>query len=150
MKDLVKRTQKLSKDLKGKKVLDIGCNDGSLLNIFRSYGCKTYGVEPTNAAKEAMNKKHIIFQKYIDVKTSKQLIKKFKSFDIITFTNVFAHIENFSELIKALKILLNSETILVIENQYFGEVLKKPIDTFYHEYPRTYSLTFYKISKLLN
>ena len=50
MKDLVNRTKKISGTLKGKKILDIGCNDGSLLDIFKNLGCKTYGIEPTRAA----------------------------------------------------------------------------------------------------
>ena len=57
MKDLVNRTEKISGVLKNKKVLDIGCNDGSLLDIFKRYGCKTYGIEPTRAATEAIKKK---------------------------------------------------------------------------------------------
>ena len=72
--------------------------------------------------------------------------------DVITFTNVFAHIENFKDLIKSLKNLITKETLIVIENHYLGEVIKKnQFDTFYHEHPRTYSLnSFYFISKLLN
>jgi 2-polyprenyl-3-methyl-5-hydroxy-6-metoxy-1,4-benzoquinol methylase len=152
MKDLVDRTEKITGKLRNKKVLDIGCNDGSLLDIFKNYGCKTYGIEPTGAAIEAIKKKHNVYNTFFDKKISKKLIKKFESFDVITFTNVFAHIENFNELIESLKLLIKSNTLLVIENHYFGEVLKKnQFDTFYHEHPRTYSLnSFYKISQLLN
>jgi len=152
MKDLVNKTKKISGALKNKKILDIGCNDGSLLDIFKRYGCKTYGIEPTGAALEAIKKKHNVYNAYFDTRISKKLINKFGSFDIITFTNVFAHIENFNELIKSLKILIKPNTLLVIENHYFGEVLKKnQFDTFYHEHPRTYSLnSFNKISQLLN
>ena len=39
----------------GMKVLDIGCNDGSLLSIFKNLGAKTYGVEPTDAYKDAQD-----------------------------------------------------------------------------------------------
>ena len=35
MKDLVNNTSKVKKGLKNLKVIDIGCNDGSLLNIFK-------------------------------------------------------------------------------------------------------------------
>ena len=33
------------------KVVDIGCNDGSLLNLFKKYKFKTIGVDPTDAIK---------------------------------------------------------------------------------------------------
>ena len=75
----------------------------------------------------------------------------FLNFDIITFTNVFAHIENLNKLLKALKILISDKTIIVIENHYLGSVLKNfQFDTFYHEHPRTYSFSSFRyISKKL-
>jgi hypothetical protein len=60
--------------------------------------------------------------------------------DFITFTNVFAHIEDLGGVIAALKRLIGEKTILVIENHYLGSVLlANQFDTFYHEHPRTYS-----------
>ena len=151
MKDLVFKVSKL-KNLKNKKILDIGCNDGSLLDLFKRKGCKTFGVEPTGAYKQAKKKGHYIFNKYIDINSSKLIKKKIGSIDVITFTNVFAHIENFKELINSLKNLISKNTLIVIENHYLSEVINKnQFDTFYHEHPRTYSLnSFYVVSKLLN
>ena len=61
--------------------------------------------------------------------------------DFITFTNVFAHIENLSELLAALKVLIGPKTVVVIENHYMGAILDSDqLNTFYHEHPRTYSL----------
>ena len=47
-----------------------------------------------------------------------------KNIDIITFTNVFVHIENLKNLIKNLKII-SKNTLVVIENHYLGSVLEK-------------------------
>ena len=151
MKDLVKNVGIIKGNLKNKIVLDVGCNDGSLLDIFKKKGCKTYGIEPTNAFKDAKGKGHTIYNQYFDIKSSLYLKKNMKDVDIITFTNVFAHIEDFKDLIQSLKNLITKNTLIVIENHYFGEVIKKnQFDTFYHEHPRTYSLSsFNKISKLL-
>tara|TARA_Y100000590_G_scaffold384242_1_gene455453 strand:+ start:2395 stop:3612 length:1218 start_codon:yes stop_codon:yes gene_type:complete len=152
MEDLVKKIIKLKKNLNNKVVLDIGCNDGSLLDIFKRKGSKTFGIEPTGAYQEAKKKGHKVFNKYLDVKSANIIKNIVKKIDVITFTNVFAHIENFNELIESLKILITNETLLVIENHYLVEVIKKnQFDTFYHEHPRTYSLnSFDKISNLLN
>ena len=77
----------------------------------------------------------------------------FGKIDVITFTNVFAHINNFSELIGSLKLFIsnNPNILIVIENHYLGSVLnKKQFDTFYQEHPRTYSVTSFNfISNLL-
>jgi len=150
MKDLVNKIEK-KKNLKNKTVLDIGCNDGSLLDIFKKKGAVTFGIEPTNAYLEAKKKGHKVFNKYFNLNLSKILKKRIKKIDIITFTNVFAHIENFKDLIASVKKLISKETLIVIENHYLKEVIQKnQFDTFYHEHPRTYSLkSFYEVAKLL-
>ena len=132
-------------------MLDIGCNDGSLLDIFKKKGAVTFGIEPTNAYLEAEKKGHKVYNKYFNLNLSKILKKRLKKIDIITFTNVFAHIEDFKDLIESLKKLISKETLIVIENHYLKEVIKKnQFDTFYHEHPRTYSLkSFYEVAKLL-
>ena len=152
MKELVSSCKKITKNLRNKKVLDIGCNDGSLLNFFKKEKCITYGIEPTDAFKDAKKLGHIVLNSWFNTRTAKKFKKVNGSPDIITFTNVFAHIENLKELINAVKILMSSKTIIIIENHYLGEVIKKKqFDTFYHEHPRTYSLTsFLKIAKKLN
>ena len=75
-------------NLKNKKVLDIGCNDGTLLNFFKKKGAITYGIEPTDAAKEA-NSDHKIINNFFNYKNRNLIQKKFKNIDYITFTNVF-------------------------------------------------------------
>lgn len=151
MKNLVNFTAKKTKTLKNKIVLDIGCNDGTLLNYFNQKGAVTIGIEPTGAAKDA-NKKHKVYNEYFDHNVCRRILKKFKKIDIITFTNVFAHISKLDTLLKNLKIIMSSNTLLIIENHYLGSVLdKKQFDTFYHEHPRTYSLSsFLYIAKKLN
>lgn len=126
--------------LKGKKVIDIGCNDGSLLSFFADAGTKTFGIEPTDAAMEAAERGHIVTQDFLTEEAAKAFVTKHGKPDIITFTNVFAHIEDLQAVIRALKILSHDETALVVENHYLGAVLdKRQFDTFYHEHPRTYS-----------
>ena len=46
--------------LDAKKVLDIGCNDGSLLSFLRDRGARTFGIEPTDAADDAFALGHVI------------------------------------------------------------------------------------------
>lgn len=145
IKLLSEECEKVVKDLTGKKVLDIGCNDGSLLDIFSGKGADTYGIEPTDAALDAIEKGHKVYQNYLTPEIANIFKDENGKPDIITFTNVFAHIENLNEVIDALKKLMSDETILVIENHYLGAVLEKnQFDTFYHEHPRTYSYQSFK------
>ena len=149
MKELAESALKKIDKSKNIKVLDIGCNDGTLLDIFKKKGCKTYGVEPTDAFKDALKKGHKVYNCFFDYKNAKKIKKQIKDLDIISFTNVFAHIDNLDELLRSLKIMLDKKTMVVIENHYLGEVIKKnQFDTFYHEHPRTYSLnSFFNISE---
>lgn len=136
--------EKLGK-LAGKIVLDIGCNDGSLLDFFREHNAKTVGIEPTDACHEASKKGHVALNKFLDKEVAAEIVKSCGKPDLISFTNVFAHIENLHDVIDSLKILMSPNTVIVIENHYLGAVLdRNQFDTFYHEHPRTYSYISFK------
>lgn len=140
MRDLVDFVQRSGVSLSGLRVLDVGCNDGSLLSIFRERGAITAGVEPTGAAKDAALNAEWVHHGYFDAEAVGQYLAKFPQPDVITFTNVFAHIEDLNGLIGNLKRLMGPSTKLVIENHYLGAVVaRQQFDTFYHEHPRTYS-----------
>ena len=119
-----------------------------MLNFFKAKGCRTVGIEPTDAAKDS---KHDTLQKYFDKNSANEFLQKYGNPDIITFTNVFAHINDLKNLLENLKMLLSDKTAVIIENHYLGAVLQtNQFDTFYHEHPRTYSQTsFHYISKTL-
>jgi hypothetical protein len=138
-------------NLSGKKVLDIGCNDGSLLNFFKAEGSITFGIEPTDAYIDAKQNGHSVINDFFSTNTAKKYLEVTSKPDVITFTNVFAHIEDLGEVLNAIKLLIKNETILVIENHYLGAVFEKnQFDTFYHEHPRTYSYnSFVYIAKTL-
>jgi len=151
MAELVESCEQRFGSLKDKKVLDIGCNDGSLLDIFRKKSAITLGIEPTGAYRDAEKKGHATYNNFLSEDISKAIVSAHGHPDFITFTNVFAHIENLHELLKSLKILMAPHTIVVIENHYLGSVLRgNQFDTFYHEHPRTYSYTsFVQMSRSL-
>lgn len=140
MRQLVEQQEEEFAPVAGLVVCDIGCNDGSLLDFFRARGAVTCGIEPTGAAPEASAKGHTVLQAYFDQASAERLIEQVGQPDVITFTNVFAHIQDLGEAIAALKKLVKPETVIVVENHYLGTVLATgQFDTFYHEHPRTYS-----------
>ena len=145
MKGLVESCVGRFGSMSGKKVLDIGCNDASLLDFFREKGAITIGLEPTGACADAEEKKHITYNEYLSIEAANKIVAENGKVDFITFTNVFAHIEDLNAVLDSLKILMSESTVIVIENHYLGAVLdKNQFDTFYHEHPRTYSYSSFK------
>lgn len=137
--------------LSGLIVLDVGCNDGSLLDKFAAKGARTIGVEPTGAYADAEGRGHVILNDFFSEATAAKILQSHARVDVITFTNVFAHIEDLPALLRALSLVMHDDTLLVVENHYLGAVLdKNQFDTFYHEHPRTYSLhSFLEIARTL-
>jgi hypothetical protein len=126
--------------LTNKKVLDIGCNDGSLLDFFKKQGAITLGIEPTGAYLDSNEKGHVTYNNFLSEALAVDIVAEHGQPDVITFTNVFAHIEDLHEVLRSVKKLMAANTMIVIENHYLGSVLDgNQFDTFYHEHPRTYS-----------
>ena len=147
MAGLVESCEKRFGALAGKRVLDVGCNDGSLLNFFRGKGALTLGIEPTGAVLDARQQGHVAYESFLTESLAGEIMERHGAPDFITFTNVFAHIENLPELLQSLRRLMAPHTAVVIENHYLGAVLERnQFDTFYHERPRTYSCTRSPIS----
>ena len=147
MKQLVATVSEELGGLAGKLVLDVGCNDGSLLSAFQAAGAdRTCGIEPTGAAADASQRGHEVMNEFLTEDVATRFVERFGRPDIISFTNVFAHIEDLPALIRSLLILSHDETTIVIENHYLGAVIgRKQFDTFYHEHPRTYSYTSFAV-----
>ncbi|MDA9985673.1 class I SAM-dependent methyltransferase [Alphaproteobacteria bacterium] len=152
MAGLVKAVEHRFGSLQGKQVLDIGCNDGSLLDFFEESGAVCVGIEPTDAYLDARCKGHRVYHDYLSFDVVDQVIKENGRPDFITFTNVFAHIENLTEVLQLVDRLTDKTSVIVIENHYLGSVLLgNQFDTFYHEHPRTYSVgSFVQMAKSLN
>ena len=142
MRDFTSKVISTSKSHQPKSVLDIGCNDGSLLGFFKELlpSIETIGVDPTNAILESEGKIDFSYKGFFDKSIAIQILQEHGQPDVISFTNVFAHIEDLPSLLESIQILLGPQTILAIENHYLGAILERnQFDTFYHEHPRTYS-----------
>lgn len=151
MQELVAHCESRFGSLEGKLVLDIGCNDGSLLGFFRQRGAKPIGVEPTGAGADAVAQGITVYRDYLSLDVAAQIAATHGQPDFIVFTNVFAHIEDLREVLGSLRTLMSPTTVLIIENHYLGAVLdRNQFDTFYHEHPRTYSFdSFVHIARSL-
>jgi hypothetical protein len=123
-------------------IVDVGCNDGSLLYEFKKLGHKNLlGIEPTDTVNFAKDKKISVMQDFFNISSATKAKKKYGKAKLITTTNVFAHTNNLAQFILGVKSLIHKDGVFVLENHYLLDVVKKcQFDTFYHEHLRTYSL----------
>lgn len=122
-------------------ILDIGSNDGTLLNCFKINNIKTLGVEPSQAGKIANKNGIETIIDYFNANTVKKILEKSKKPKVVTATNVFAHIEDPNSLVSLIKKVMNKNTVFITESHYLLSLIKTlQYDTIYHEHLRYYHL----------
>ena len=85
----------LSKD---ELIIDIGSNDGTLLNAFKNKGYPVLGVEPSQAA-DVANKLGIeTIKSYFNSDLATEISNRKSNVQLVTAANVFAHINNVHDL----------------------------------------------------
>ncbi len=119
-------------------VLDIGCNDGTLLNNYPS-SFKKFGVDPSDIIPVSTNDLKIIRDLFPSEELSKTL--KGRKLDIITSIAMFYDLENPIGFCKEIKNVLSPEGLWVFEMSYMPSMLKmNSYDTICHEHLEYYSL----------
>ena len=122
-------------------VLDIGCNDGTLLNAFKQRGVRTLGVEPTNVARIAVDAGVEVIQSFFTEELGEDIRKEHGAASCITATNVFAHMAPLGEVMRGVSALLADRGHFVCEVHYLPAILRKTqYDSIYHEHLRSYTL----------
>lgn len=121
---------------KDKKVVEIACNDGYLLQFFKNEGIPVLGVEPAkNVASEAQKKGIEVVTEFFNAETAAALAKKGHKADLIAAKNVFAHVPNINSFAEGIKILLKEEGVFTIEFPHLLQLIKEgQFDTVYHEH----------------
>ena len=136
LKDIVDSTLALLKK-DNCTVLDIGCNDGTLLGYYPEKWDK-FGCDPSDVAQEVKIAKVVQ-----DIFPSAELFKAMgdKKMDVITSIAMFYDLENPVEFVRGIKKYLSPEGIWVFEMSYMPKMLEMDsYDTICHEHLEFYSL----------
>jgi hypothetical protein len=130
---------------KGNLAIDIGSNDGTLLAAFQKQGFNVYGIEPTNAAKIAVERGIPTQNTFFNADSAARAVKERGKAKVITATNVFAHIEDVHSIVKAIDSMLADDGVFISESHYLASLVKTvQYDTIYHEHLRYYALNSLK------
>ena len=126
---------------KGSLVVDIGSNDGTILEGFRDIGMKVLGVEPTNIADIANASGIETLKQFFSLETVGEIRGKHGPAALATAANVFAHVNNLSSLLNGVRDLLSDDGVFVTESHYMMDILETlQYDSVYHEHLRFYFL----------
>lgn len=120
-------------------VLDIGCNDGTLLKNYPKDYTK-FGVDPSDVAKEVSLEEGTVIQ---DIFPSQELTRVLngRKFDAITSIAMFYDLENPIEFTSRIKEALAADGLWIFEMSYMPLMLKQnSYDTICHEHLEYYSL----------
>jgi hypothetical protein len=100
-------------------VLDIGSNDGSFLEIFKEYGLKVLGVEPSLEASRQANKNGIpTIRKYFDLDSVDEIIKLHGTPGLISINYTLANVPDIKDFMENVVKLMNEASILSIVTGY--------------------------------
>ena len=144
MKKFYKFCIKNNKKLIYKNILDIGCNDGSQLDIFKLNKFKTFGVDPAKNIFKISSKKHQVICDFFTENVIEQLPKKF---DFIISQNSFAHNPNPVRFLRNAKKLMHNSSSLIIQTSQADMCKNFEFDTIYHEHINFFNLK--SMTKLL-
>ncbi len=141
MRDHLKSIANESVALCGKTnatVLDIGCNDGTLLQNYPT-GYAKFGVDPSDVAQEV----HRDIKVIQDIFPSEELTKLVgkQKCDIITSIAMFYDLEDPVSFCREIKRILADQGLWVFEMSYMPQMLRmNSYDTICHEHLEYYSL----------
>ena len=120
-------------------VLDIGCNDGSQLDVYARLGYRTYGVDPAeNLHSISSGKGHEIVCGFWDEQSVGNLDNR--QFDIVVAQNSFAHNPDPLTYLKLLRPLLSNNGLFFVQTSQADMVLNGEFDTIYHEHVNFYNI----------
>jgi len=117
-------------------VVEIGSNDGILLQHFANAGLRHLGIEPScNVAQVAINKGIQTVCKFFDESVARKILAEHGQADVFLGANVMCHIPNLHSVVAGIKILLKPNGLLVFEDPYLGDIIEKTsYDQIYDEH----------------
>lgn len=128
----------LSKQCLGRSVVEIGSNDGTLLDYLSQNGFTTVlGVEPAANLCDLASKKGIAtINEFFNPASAVHVIQELGGTpDLVIARHVFCHIDDWADTIGALTMICGKNTLVAVEVPYFPDTIRNgEWDQVYHEH----------------
>ena len=135
---------------KNLNLIEIGSNDGTLLENFNNSNINAIGIEPSKNVYELSIKKKVkTYNNFFNTDIIGQFPKLINNVDVICAANVICHIPDLNNLIKTIDKFLDSKGVFVFEEPYLGSMYDKiSFDQIYDEHIYMFSAT--AVKKIFN
>lgn len=127
---------------KDSQVVEIGSNDGYLLQYFAERDVPCLGIEPArNCALVAQDKGVDTLVEFFGKHVATVLARRGKRADLIIGNNVLAHVPDLNDFVAGLKVLLKPHGVVTMEFPHLLKLMQgRQFDTIYHEHYSYFSL----------
>ena len=123
-------------------VVEIGCNDGTLLARLAQAGAKVVGVDPSEPGKQAALEGLPVMCEPFTEALADAIVAAYGTASLVVANNVLAHIADLQSTFRGIRRLIGKEGVAVAEVQYLPDLLTgNMLEQVYHEHHYHWSLT---------
>lgn len=124
-------------------VVEVACNDGSLLRHFHESGLPVLGVDPAGGPVGVARAAGLpVVQAPLTKALAEEILQDRGPAGLVIAYNSMAHVEDLGEVLTAIRTLMDDESVAVFEVQYLPDMIAGNMyDQVYHEHRFYYSLT---------
>lgn len=122
-------------------VVELGSNDGALLEAFVHHKVKVLGVDPSDVAEIAIEHGIETIRDFFDERLAGEMAKSLGRAMVILALNTFAHVTHLDSFMRGVRDLLAGKGVFITESHYVRDLIEGlQYDFMYHEHSRYYSV----------
>ncbi|MFI9203879.1 methyltransferase domain-containing protein [Streptomyces sp. NPDC053048] len=117
-------------------LVEIGSNDGVMLNTIGRAGVRHLGVDPSRDAAEVARRQGTrVLVDFFEESTARAIRAEDGPADVIYSANCFSHIAYIGSILRGVDVLLAPEGLFVFEDRYLGDIIEQTsFDQIYDEH----------------
>ncbi|MFI0424824.1 methyltransferase domain-containing protein [Spongiactinospora sp. 9N601] len=117
-------------------VVEIGCNDGTMLRVIADAGVRHLGVEPSGGVAERAREQGVrVRTDFFEAATAADILATDGPADVIYAANTLCHIPYIDSILTGVRTLLAPEGVFVFEDPYLADILERTsFDQIYDEH----------------
>ncbi|MFC5286857.1 methyltransferase domain-containing protein [Actinokineospora guangxiensis] len=117
-------------------VVELGCNDGTMLRTIAAAGGRHLGVEPSGGVADLAAESGVRVRKdFFEESTARDILATDGPADLIYAANTVCHIPYMGSILRGVEALLSERGVFVFEDPYLGDIVEKTsFDQIYDEH----------------